>query len=222
MRLFPVALNLSGRSALIVGAGGEAPRAAERLLEAGARVTVVAPGAVHEAIARAAAEGRLALHRRAFEDRDLEGAAVVLVAAADEALSQRLYEELADAGRLVCTLDRPDLSSFVNMAVVTVPGLKIAFSSGGVSPGALRRIREDLGALFSDPRLARYLEALRGLRERLPRGAGRAERMRAAVEGFGVEGRLRFPAWFEGGPGRLPPVQGDGPGDGRGRKGAVR
>jgi precorrin-2 dehydrogenase/sirohydrochlorin ferrochelatase len=78
---------------------------------------------------------------------------------------------------------------------VIASGLTIAFSSGGASPGALRRIREDLGALFSDSRLAGFLDALRALRERLPRGE-RAARLRAAVEGFGVEGRLRFPAWF--------------------------
>jgi len=196
---FPIALELDGRDALVIGAHGEAPGAALRLLEAGARVTVVAPGEVHEPIAQAAAAGRLALHRRPFDDADLEGKALVLIAPGDDALSRRLHRELTAAGRLVCTLDRPEVSSFSNMAVVSVPGLTLAFSSHGASPGTLRRIREDLTALFSDPRFAAYLDALRRARARLPRGAARMARMRAAVEGFGIEARLRFPGWFERG-----------------------
>lgn len=199
MGLFPIALELGGREVLVIGAHGEAPSVVERLLAAGARVTVVAPGEVDEAVARAAAGGRLDLRRRAFEDADLAGKALVLLAPGDDALSKRLYEELTAAGRLVCTLDRPEVSAFSNMAVVDVPGLTIAFSSGGASPGTIRRIREDLTALFSDPRFAHYMEELRRTRARLPRGEARMARMRAAVEGFAVEARLRFPGWFERG-----------------------
>lgn len=197
--LFPIALDLRGRPALVVGAHGEAPGAALRLVDAGARVTVVAPGEVDERLAQAAAEGRLALHRRAFADADLEGQAVVLLAPGDDALSRRLHAELTAQGRLVCTLDRPEFSSFSNMAVVNVPGLTLAFSSHGTSPATLRRIREDLTALFADPRFAAYLDALRRLRAQLPRGDARMARMRAAVEGFHIEARLRFPSWFERG-----------------------
>ncbi|AUX20002.1 siroheme synthase [Sorangium cellulosum] len=199
MRLFPIALDLTGRRALVIGADGEAPPAVERLLAAGARVSVVAPGPVHESIERAAHEGLLELHRRAFVDDDLAGAALVFLVPGDEALSRRLHRELADAGRLVCTLDRPELSNFVNPSVVTASGLTMSFSSHGVSPGTIRRIREDLSALFSDPRFARYIAALRRLRESLPRGAERSARMRRATLGFGLEARLRFPAWLDRG-----------------------
>lgn len=199
MRLFPIALDLDGRRALVIGAGGEASHTVERLLAAGARVTVVAPGPVHASIERAGREGLLELHRRAFVDDDLTGAAIVFLSPGDDALSRRLYDELAGAGRLVCTLDRPELSNFVNPSVVTAPGLLMTFSSHGVSPGTIRRIREDLSALFSDPRFARYIAALRRLRERLPRGAERSARMRQATLGFGLEARLRFPAWLERG-----------------------
>ncbi|WP_437623467.1 precorrin-2 dehydrogenase/sirohydrochlorin ferrochelatase family protein [Sorangium sp. So ce1151] len=199
MRLFPIALDLTGRRALVIGGDGEAPYTVERLLSAGARVSVIAPGQVDGSIERASREGLLELHQRAFADDDLAGAAIVFLAPGDDALSRRLHRELADAGRLVCTLDRPEVSNFVNPSVVAASGLTMSFSSHGVSPGTIRRIREDLGALFSDPRFARYIEALRRLRESLPRGAERAARMRQATLGFGVEARLRFPAWLERG-----------------------
>jgi precorrin-2 dehydrogenase/sirohydrochlorin ferrochelatase len=197
MRSFPVALDLTGRGALVVGGGGEAPRTVERLLTAGARVTVVAPGEVDEAILEAADAGILALRRRPFEHGDLAGQALVFLTPGDDALSRRLHGELTAAGRLVCTLDRPEVSNFANLAVVAVSGLTLAFGSDGASPATLRRIREDLVALFSDPRFGRYLEALRELRERLPRGEERSARMLAAVEGFAIEAKLKFPAWLE-------------------------
>ncbi|CAN90550.1 MULTISPECIES: precorrin-2 dehydrogenase/sirohydrochlorin ferrochelatase family protein [Sorangium] len=199
MRLFPIALDLNGQRALVIGADGDAPYTVERLLSAGARVSVVAPGQVDGSIEQASREGRLDLHRRAFLEGDLAGAAIVFLVPGDEALSRRLHGELAGAGRLVCTLDRPEVSNFVNPSVVSASGLTMSFSSHGVSPGTIRRIREDLGALFSDPRFARYIEALRRLRESLPRGPERAARMRRATLGFGLEARLRFPAWLERG-----------------------
>ena len=85
-------------------------------------------------------------------------------------------------GRLVCTLDRPELSTFVNPAVARASGLTMTFATGGVSPGAMRRIREDLEALFGDPRFARFLDALSGLRARLPRGERAARMAEAATE----------------------------------------
>ncbi|HSN99894.1 MAG TPA: hypothetical protein VLS89_16470, partial [Candidatus Nanopelagicales bacterium] len=121
------------------------------------------------------------------------------LAPGDDALSQRLHDELRAAGRLVCTLDRPEVSTFTNLAVAEVPGLTMAFSTHGTSPSTARRIREDLTALFSDPRFARYMEALRLARASLPRGEARMARMRAAARGFAIEARLRFPEWFERG-----------------------
>ncbi len=47
----------------------------------------------------------------------------------------------------------------------------MSFGSHGVSPGTIRRIREDLGALFSDPRFARYIEAAAAASARASLGA---------------------------------------------------
>ncbi|EYF01330.1 precorrin-2 dehydrogenase/sirohydrochlorin ferrochelatase family protein [Chondromyces apiculatus] len=227
MRLFPIALDLNGRSALVIGAHGEAPHTIQRLLAAGARVTVLAPPGlaasdtttrdaetrdketpdvapsraeapdIDPAILAAADAARLTLHRRPFQDSDLEGQAIVFLAPLDDALSRRLHRDLSAAGRLVCTLDRPEVSTFSNMAVAEVPGLTMTFSTHGASPATARRIREDLTALFSDPRFARYLDALHRARAALPRGEARMARMRAAVQGFAIEARLRFPSWFD-------------------------
>lgn len=198
MRHLPIELDVADRDALVIGSNPEVLSKIDRLLRAGARVAVIAPGEVHPAIEEHWRAGRVALHRRVPELSDLAGKAIVFLAAGDDALSRLFFEEASRTGRLVCTLDRPEVSTFVNPAVAHAPGLTMSFSTGGASPSTARRIREDLEALFSDPRFARYMDALRKLRSALPRGE-RAERMKRAAEGFAIEARLRFPAWLERG-----------------------
>jgi precorrin-2 dehydrogenase/sirohydrochlorin ferrochelatase len=196
----PIELEVHGREALLVGVSTETLGKVQRLLAAGARVTLLGcpPDDARLSAITAAAGEALRVESRSVTDEDLERAAIVFVAPGDDALSERVFRWSVARGRLVCTLDRPEWCTFVNPAVVDVPGLTIAFASGGASPGTLRRIREDLEALFSDARFGRWLEALRTLRARVPRGE-RATRMAAAVRGFAVDAKLRFPQWFERG-----------------------
>ncbi|APR85869.1 Siroheme synthase / Precorrin-2 oxidase [Minicystis rosea] len=201
MRYLPVGLDLRDRAALVIGAGGEIPAKVDRLVACGARVTVIAT-APDPAIEARAIAGSITLHRREAEDADLEGKAIVFLAPfttpEEEARAGRWHAEAARQGRLFCTVDRPEACTFVNVAITRAPGLTMTIGTDGASPGTARRIREDLEALFADPRFARFVEKLATLRASLPRGE-RAARMAEAVKGFAVEAKLRFPAWLERG-----------------------
>ena len=200
MITFPLEVDLQGRDALLVGAGPEIASKVDRLLDAGAVVTVIVEGDPGPELASRA--GRISLATRAATDADLEGKAIVFVAPAvtpeGEARARRWHASAARDGRLFCAIDRPEACTFVNVAVGRAPGLTMTFSTGGRSPGLARRVREDLEALFSDPRFAAFTEKLAALRATLPRGQ-RATRMAEAVQGFAVEALLRFPDWFERG-----------------------
>jgi precorrin-2 dehydrogenase/sirohydrochlorin ferrochelatase len=202
MRYLPIEVDVQGRDALVVGTGAEVLSKVDRLVAAGARVTLIAeedPGPELEA---RAADGRVRLLRREATDADLDGVAIVFATPfttpAAEARARRWHAEALRSGRLFCAIDRPEACTFVNSAVVSAPGLTMTFSTGGKSPGTARRVREDLEALFADPRFARFIDRLAALRATLPRGE-RAARMAEAVKGFAVEARLRFPTWLERG-----------------------
>jgi len=198
VRYLPVEVDVQGRLALVVGASAEIVPKVERLLAAGARVVVVAPGEVDPAIEAFFAEGRIDLQRREPSASDVDGKVIVFVATSEDGRAPPFHARGLAEGRLVCTLDRPELSTFVNPAVARAHGLTMTFATGGTSPGVVRRIREDLEALFGDPRFGQFLGALDGLRSRLPRGE-RAARMAEAVKGFALDAKLRFPAWVERG-----------------------
>jgi precorrin-2 dehydrogenase/sirohydrochlorin ferrochelatase len=196
VRYFPVELDVAGRAVLVVGACGEVVSKIGRLLEASAQVVVMTTGPVDPLVEDWVAAGRVKLERREARLEDIEGKALVFVATNNEQDAPPFYERALREGRLLCTVDRPELSTFVNPAVVHASGLTMTFASGGTAPGAMRRIREDLETLFSDPRFGKFLAALGHLRAQLPRGA-RAEKMADAVRGFGIDATLRFPGWLD-------------------------
>jgi precorrin-2 dehydrogenase / sirohydrochlorin ferrochelatase len=194
VRYLPIAVDVAGRSAVVIGATLETVSKIARLLDAGARVTVFATGAVHPDVLAREAEGTLRIERREPSADDLGAATIVFVAPEEEARGQALMAWARGEQRLLCTIDRPEACTFVNPAVAQGPGIEVAVSTGGVSPATARRLREDLEAALADPLLARYLEALAALRASLPR-AERAARMKAAAAGFALEARFTFPAW---------------------------
>ena len=202
MRYLPIELDVQGREALVIGDGAEILSKIDRLVAAGARVTVIAEEPLSPELEARERAGAVTVLRRAFTDGDAEGKAIIFLAPwktpEEQARAHRIHEAALRDGRLVCAVDRPEASTFVNAAMARAPGLTMTFSTEGASPGAARRIREDLEALFADPRWERFLSALRKRRASLPRGE-RAARMAEAVRGFAVEAQLRFPGWFERG-----------------------
>jgi precorrin-2 dehydrogenase/sirohydrochlorin ferrochelatase len=204
LNTFPVELCLRDRDVLVVGAGPEVVPKVERLVEAQARVTWILDRdeGAPEAVAPAALLDRVILVARVATDDDVTGRALVLTAPwtthEQERRARRWYAGALASGLLLCTVDRPETSTFVNAAVLKLPGVAMTFASGGRAPGVVRRLRDDLGALLGDPRFGRFVEKLAALRASLPRG-GRAGPMGRAIDGFALEARLRFPAWFERG-----------------------
>lgn len=197
MSYMHIELRLQGRKALVIGAEGEIPFKIDRLLRAGAHVTVISPRPFSEALLalREAHEGRLELVCREAKEQDAHGMAIVFLAPGRDELSRVMFLYGLRTGTPVCTLDRPEMSTFINPAVAAVSGLRIAVGTGGASPSLAKRIREDLEALFEDEVFARFVSKLSALRSQLPRGE-RAARMKEAVLGFRVEARLHFPKWF--------------------------
>ena len=76
---YPVCLRLGGKRVLLIGAGTIAEGRALQLLEADARLRMIAPEAT-ETLRHLASEGRLELLERAYALGDVAGHAFVFVA----------------------------------------------------------------------------------------------------------------------------------------------
>ena len=158
--LFPLFLKLGGREAVVVGAGPVAERKVESLLEAGARVRLVAPGATAD-LQRLAREGRLEWIARRFDVGDLEGAWIV-VSATGDAETQRRITTAADLRRVfVLAVDDPPNASAYSGAVIRRLPFLIAISSSGATPALTRVVREIIEQVLPGADWIDHAKALR-------------------------------------------------------------
>jgi uroporphyrin-III C-methyltransferase/precorrin-2 dehydrogenase/sirohydrochlorin ferrochelatase len=175
VRYFPLFADLRGRRVLVVGGGEVAERKVRLLLEAGARVAIVAReltnwlaaqtgthdgdrGHVRRDVAHLAAD---------FADSHLDEVVLVVAATDDRVLNARVADAAAARNVLANIVDDVELSSFIVPAIVDRSPLVIAVSTGGAAPVLARLIRERLESLIDESfgtlaqLLARWRERIR-------------------------------------------------------------
>jgi uroporphyrin-III C-methyltransferase/precorrin-2 dehydrogenase/sirohydrochlorin ferrochelatase len=136
MVLYPVFLKLSGRRVLLVGGGAVAAAKLEGLLAAGAVVDVVAP----EILPDLERPG-VTLHRRRFEERDVDGAWWVVAAAPSDV--NRRVQSAAEARQVfVNAVDDPAHATAYLGSVVRRGDVAVAMSTGGRAPALAGLLRE--------------------------------------------------------------------------------
>jgi uroporphyrin-III C-methyltransferase/precorrin-2 dehydrogenase/sirohydrochlorin ferrochelatase len=128
--VYPAALRLAGRRAVVVGAGPVAQRRVLGLLDARADVLVVAPEAT-PAIEALADGGEIRWERRPYRDGDLAEAWYAVAAADDPAVNAAVARE-AEAGRVFCSrADSAEDSTAWTPAVGRHDGVTVAVIGGG-------------------------------------------------------------------------------------------
>ena len=140
--MFPAFLDLTGRTAVVIGGGPVAAAKIESLIAAGARVTVVAPNIRPEI-----EEANVEIVRREFVDTDLDGAWWV-VAAAPPAVNRRVSETAERRRIFVNAVDDPEHATAYLGGVVRRDGVSIAISTDGRAPAIAGLLREAFDALL--------------------------------------------------------------------------
>lgn len=128
--IYPTALRLLGRPVLVVGGGPVAARRAKGLLDAGARVTVVAPVA-SAALLELADAGLLTWEQRTYQPSDVDAAWFVQTATGDAAVDAQVSAD-AEAQRIWCVnASDHEASAAWTPAVAVVDNVHIAVNAGG-------------------------------------------------------------------------------------------
>lgn len=128
--LYPTSLRLLGRDVLVVGGGKVAARRAQGLLDAGAKVTVVAPEAAPDVV-RLAEAGLVAWERRGYETADLGSAWFVQTATGVPEVDARVAAE-AEERRIWCVNAADHESSAAwTPATARVDDVTVAVNAGG-------------------------------------------------------------------------------------------
>src|ERR687895_651364 len=152
--LYPIFLDLDGRRCVVVGGGEVASRKARKLLQARAEVVVVSPEIKPE-LESVAAE----IHRRPYEDGDLEGAYLAFAATDARKVNATVAWEAKERGIPINVADRPSEGDFALPSTLRRGGLQVAVSTGGASPTLARKIKDELEGVFG-PEWAGLVEEL--------------------------------------------------------------
>lgn len=162
MSLFPAFLKLRNRPCLVVGAGEIAWSKITSLLDAEANVQVIATEARDE-VHQFAAQGRIRLTLRPYDQNDLAGNFLVIAATDDHDLNADVYRD-AEARNILCNaVDDPPNCDFYFGSIVRRGDLQIAISTNGESPALAQRLRIEINAALPAD-LGRWLADLGELR----------------------------------------------------------
>lgn len=162
---FPAFLDLRGKSVIVAGGGRVAYQKIQKLLRAGASVTVVSP-TVDPVIARWISKGRIRWRRRRFQERDLKGAWLIITAT-DDSTTGRQARRWADRRSIWTNVaDTPDACSMIMPAVMRRRSLAVAYSTGANSPALAAALRKQLERQIP-PAFGRWSDFLGALRPRL-------------------------------------------------------
>jgi siroheme synthase-like protein len=155
---YPLVLEGSALTALVVGGGRVATRKVLALLEAGARVHVVAPELSTELETRAVGDDRLRVTRARYNTTHLTGNTLVIAATGNEATNASIAEDARSRGKLVNVVDAPERGNCVTPAVHRSGDIVVSVTTGRV-PGAAARIRDAIARTLD----GRYAAAVRDL-----------------------------------------------------------
>lgn len=144
--LFPVFLKLNQLDVLLVGAGHVGLEKLTAILNnsPATRVTIVAEKVAPEIWAFVEQYSALEVFERSFEEADLDGKDLIIVATDQPVLNETIRKLARNRRLLINVADKPELCDFYLGSIVKKGDLKLGISTNGKSPTVAKRLKEVL------------------------------------------------------------------------------
>ena len=139
--MLPLALKLTGKDVLVIGAGRIGTGKAQLLVDAGARVSMIAS----EVLAQLPS-GLANFEQREYLDGDVRGYALVVSATGDPAANDRIVNEARRENVWLNVVDDPERSDFYFTAVHRAGEVVVSVSTEGASPALAQEVRSMIAA----------------------------------------------------------------------------
>lgn len=170
MVFFPINLDITERSCLVVGGGNVALRKVMALVGCSSAVTVISPKVVPE-LHELAEQGLITLHLRPYRRGDLQGAFLVFATTDNREVQEIVSREAKELNVLLNSADNPGRCDFQVPAKVRRGLLLLTISTGGASPALSRVIRRELEGHFGEE-YAAITTLFAAIREVIVQGPG--------------------------------------------------
>lgn len=134
---------------VVIGGGTVAVRKAQTLLEANARLVVVAED-IDKLMTALCKTKNAELIRSRYEKSYLTGAVLAIAATNDHGLNKQIYKDCQELEILCNVVDVPELCDFYVPAIVKRGDLQIAISTDGKCPAYAGHTRKKLEEIFTE------------------------------------------------------------------------
>jgi precorrin-2 dehydrogenase/sirohydrochlorin ferrochelatase len=165
MAKYPIFLELGGRRVVLIGGGKVALRKAQALLDAGARLVVVAER-INDMLVALCRGNDAELIKSRYSKNYLAGALLAVAATNNHQLNKQIYQDCQELEVLCNVVDVPELCDFFVPAVVKRGDLQIAVSTEGQCPAYAGHIRKRLEEIFTIKH-GQFLTELEALRKQI-------------------------------------------------------
>ena len=170
LQYYPVFLDIRGKVCVIVGGGEVALRKVERLLDCGAKVSVISPKLVAE-LATLKDKGLISHIAAEYSGDLIDKAALIIGATDDEKINACISQDARAKGIPVNIVDDPQKCDFILPAIAQRGDLVMAIGTGGKSPALARHLREELEKQYGKE-YEIFLNILGNLRTKMEKNAG--------------------------------------------------
>lgn len=143
MKYYPIAVDLFGKQALVVGGGKVAERKTISLLKGRAGIRVVSP-VLTPRLNRLAKSGKIAWNKRCVSKKDINGADIIIAATGNSAVNKNVSKWAKEKNVLVNVVDNSGLSDFISPAIVRQGKALIAVYTDGKDPVLSRDLKNYL------------------------------------------------------------------------------
>ncbi|MCU0581605.1 MAG: bifunctional precorrin-2 dehydrogenase/sirohydrochlorin ferrochelatase [Syntrophales bacterium] len=163
MKYYPVFLDISDKPCAVVGGGEVACRKVQRLLQCGARVTVIADALTPE-LEALKARGEIAHINDQYAAQHIASAFIAIGATDNRHVNEQIFRDARAGHILVNIVDEPERCDFILPSIVERGDLAVAISTGGKSPALAKHLRRELEATFGKE-YETYLDIMGQIRE---------------------------------------------------------
>ena len=143
--MLPLAIKLTDKDVLVIGAGRVGTGKAGLLVEAGARVTMIA-----REIGAGLPRDLASFEQREYRDGDLRGYTLVVSATGDASVNDRIVEEARREHIWLNVVDDPARSDFYFTAVHRDGDVVVSVSTEGASPALAQELRSIIAERLPD------------------------------------------------------------------------
>ncbi|HLS38164.1 MAG TPA: bifunctional precorrin-2 dehydrogenase/sirohydrochlorin ferrochelatase [Sphingobacterium bovisgrunnientis] len=166
--LFPIFVKMNQIQTLLVGAGPVGLEKLQAIFRSSplAKVKIVAEQIIPEVFEFIADKETIQLERRSFQESDLDGKDLVVVASNNPELNKQIRDLTTKRHIMLNVADKPDLCDFYLGSIVQKGNLKIGISTNGKSPTMAKRLKEFFNEILPEE-IDETLELLQEYRNQL-------------------------------------------------------